>query len=80
MAYIERAIIVADHESEVRITIEPGYMNDRDQESLRFMVSVKNAAGELRLPYADIRPLAEALLSAVSGRDVRVTTKKARKR
>ena len=76
MAYIENATIIADHEREVRITVEPGYMDDRDRDALRFMVEVKGTRGEMRLPYADILPLCEALLSAVAGRPVKVTTKK----
>jgi hypothetical protein len=76
MAYVENATIIADHESEVRITVEPGYMDDRDRDALRFVVEVKGTRGEMRLPYADVRPLAEALLSAVAGRPVKVTTKK----
>ena len=78
MAYIEQAVVIADHESEVRITVEPGYMDDRDRDSLRWVVEVKGSKGEMRLPYADVRPLAEALLSAVAGRPVKVTTKKAK--
>jgi len=76
MAYVENATIIADHEHEVRITVEPGYMDDRDRDALRFMVEVKGTRGEMRLPYADVRPLCEALLSAVAGRPVKVTTKK----
>jgi len=76
MAYIENATIIADHEREVRITVEPGYMDDRDRDALRFIVEVKGTHGEMRLPYADVRPLCEALLSAVAGRPVKVTTKK----
>ena len=77
MAYIEKAVVVADHEAEVRITIEPGYLDDRDRDSLRWVVEVKGSKGEMRLPYADVRPLAEALLSAVAGKSVKVTTRKA---
>ena len=76
MAYVEHATIIADHEREVRITVELGYMDDRDRDALRFMVEVKGTHGEMRLPYADVRPLCEALLSAVAGRPVKVTTKK----
>lgn len=76
MAYVENETIIADHEREVRITVEPGYMDDRDRDALRFMVEVKGARGEMRLPYADVRPLCEAMLSAVAGRPVKVTTKK----
>jgi hypothetical protein len=76
MAYVENATIIADHEREVRIIVEPGYMDDRDRDALRFMVEVKGTRGEMRLPYADVRPLCEALLSAVAGRPVKVTTKK----
>ena len=79
MAYIEKALVIADHEHEVRIIVEPGYLDDRDRDSLRWVVEVKGTKGEFRLPYHDVRPLAEAMLSAVAGRDVRVTTKKARK-
>lgn len=79
MAYVEKAIVVADHEREVRIVIEPGYLDDRDRDSLRWVVEVKGTKGEFRLPYCDVRPLAEAMLSAVAGRGVKVTTKKARK-
>jgi len=76
MAYIENATIIADHEREVRITVEPGYMDDRDRDALRFIVEVKGTHGEMRLPYADVRPLCEALLSAVAGRPVKVAAKK----
>jgi len=58
MAYIEDSIIVADHEREVRIVIEPGYLDDRDRDSLRFMVEVKGTKGELRLCHEDARTLA----------------------
>ena len=56
MAYIENATIIADHEREVRITVEPGYMDDRDRDALRFIVEIKGTHGEMRLPYADVRP------------------------
>lgn len=79
MAYVEGATIIADHESEVRITIEPGYMDDRDRDALRWLVEVKGTRGEMRLPYADVRPLTEALLSAVAGRSVTVTTRKVKR-
>jgi hypothetical protein len=76
MAYVENATIIADHESEIRIVVEPGYMDDRDRDAMRWVVEVKGTRSEMRLPYADVRPLAEALLSAVAGRPVKVTTKK----
>ena len=58
MAYIEDSIIVADHEREVRIVIEPGYLDDRDRDSLRFMIEIKGESGELRLCHEDARKLA----------------------
>lgn len=76
MAYVENATIIADHEHEVRITVESGYMDDRDRDAMRFIVEVKGTRGEMRLPCADVRPLCEALLSAVAGRPVKVTTKR----
>lgn len=79
MAYVENATVIADHECEVRIVIEPGYMDDRDRDALRFVVEVKGTRGEMRLPYADVRPLVEELLSMVAGRPVKVTTKRARR-
>lgn len=63
MAYIEDSIIVADHEREVRIVIEPGYLDDRDRDSLRFMVEVKGTKGELRLCHEDARALARKVLA-----------------
>lgn len=63
MAYVEDAIIVADHEREVRIVIEPGYMDDRDRDSLRFIVDVKGEIGELRLCHEDARALASKVIS-----------------
>ena len=79
MAYVEGATIIADHEREVRIVIEPGYMDDRDRDALRFVIEVKEERGEMRLPYGSVRPLCEALLSAVAGRSVKVTTKRVRR-
>jgi hypothetical protein len=77
MAYVEQALIVADHEREVRITIEPGYLDDRDRESLRFMVEVKGQRGELRLPVTDAKVLAKRIIEQTVGRPVRLTIRRA---
>ena len=76
MAYVEQAIIVADHEQEVRITIEPGYLNDRDLDCLRFVVEVKGTRGELRLPVPDAKSLAKRLIEQAVGRPVRLTIRR----
>ena len=77
MGYVERAIVVADHEREVRIVIEPGYLDDRDRECLRFMVDVKGTTGELRLPTHDAKMLAFQIIEQVVGRRVKLIIKKA---
>lgn len=76
MAYVESALVLADHESEVRITVEPGYLDDRDRDCLRFVVEVKGTRGELRLPHADARVLAAGLVGQVVGAPVRLTHKR----
>lgn len=63
MAYVEDSIIVADHEREVRIVIEPGYLDDRDRDSLRVIVEVKGTTGELRLCHEDARSLAGKMIA-----------------
>ena len=77
MAYVERAIVVADHEREVRIVIEPGYLDDRDRECLRFMVDVKGTTGELRLPISDAKILAKQIIEQAVGRPIKLTIRKA---
>lgn len=75
-AYVEQAIIVADHEAEVRIVVEPGYLDDRDRDCLRFLVMVKGTTGELRLPVPEVKTLAKQLLEQAIGHAVRLTIRK----
>lgn len=74
MAYVENAIILADHDRQIRIVIEPGYTDDQDRLSLRIMVEVKEESGEMRLPYGHIRPLCQKLISFALGREVKLYT------
>ena len=78
MAYLDRAIVLGDHESEVRIIIEPGYMDDRDRDCLRLLLEVKGARGEMRLPLPEAKELAALIVSQVVGYPVRLTHRRDR--
>jgi hypothetical protein len=75
-AYVDQAIVVADHEAEMRIVIEPGYTDDRDRDCLRFMVTIKNSTGELRLPVPDAKTLAKRLIEQALGHAVKLTIRR----
>jgi hypothetical protein len=76
--YIEDALLIVDHEYETRISVEPGYTDDRDRECLRFVMTVKDKTSELRVPYSEVRNLAKRLLELSMGRRIQLTTKRAR--
>ena len=76
--YIEDALLIVDHEYETRISVEPGYTDDRDLECLRFVMTVKDKTSELRVPYSEVRNLAKRLLELSMGRRIQLTTKRAR--
>jgi hypothetical protein len=77
-AYIEDALAIVDNEYNCRITVEPGYNDDRDRECLRLMLTVKDEVSEMRIPYSEVRNLAKRLLELSMGRRIRLTTRKAR--
>lgn len=74
--YLENALVIVDNESECRITVEPGYTDDRDRLCLRFIVTVKDKQGEMRLPYGEVIPLAKRLIELAAGRRVELKVKK----
>jgi hypothetical protein len=76
--YVEDALVIVDNDYECRITVEPGYTDDRDRECLRLMLTVKGATGEMRVPYLEVRNLAKRLLELSMGRRIRLTTRRAR--
>lgn len=76
--YVEDALVIVDNDHECRITVEPGYMDDRDRDCLRLLISVKSASGEMRLPYSDVLPLAKRLIELARGRRVKLLVKKER--
>jgi hypothetical protein len=76
--YIEDALLIVDNEYETKISVEPGYTDDRDRECLRFVVTVKDKAGELRVPYSEVRTLAQRLLELSMGRRIKLTTRGAK--
>lgn len=76
--YIEQALVVVDNEYETRLTFEPGYTDDRDRECVRVLVGVKDAKGELRIPYSEVMVLAKRLIELAQGRPVKLTIRKAR--
>jgi len=73
--YIEDALLIVDNEYETRISVEPGYTDDRDRECLRFVVTVKDKTSELRVPYSEVRTL---LLELSMGRRITLTTRGAK--
>jgi hypothetical protein len=76
--YIEDALVIVDNEYNCRITVEPGYNDDRDRECLRLVLTVKGATGEMRVPYLEVRNLARRLLELSMGRRIRLTIRRAR--
>jgi hypothetical protein len=76
--YVEDALLIVDNEYETRISVEPGYTDDRDRECLRFVVTAKDKTGELRVPYSEVRNLAKRLLELSMGRRIKLTTRGAR--
>ena len=78
MSYLDKAIVLGDHESEVRIVIEPGYMDDCDRESLRWQVEVKGQRAEFRLPYSEAKDLAALMIGHIVGYAVRLTHRRDR--
>jgi len=76
--YIEDALLIVDNEYETRISVEPGYTDDRDRECLRFVVTVKEETSELRVPYSEVRNLAKRLLELSMGRRIKLTTRGSR--
>jgi len=76
--YIEDALLIVDNEYETRISIEPGYTDDRDRECLRLMLTVKGATGEMRVPHSEVRTLAKRLLELSMGRRITLTTRGAK--
>lgn len=77
--YIEDAVVVVDNESECRITVEPGYTDDRDRECLRMTLRVKDREGEMRLPYSEVLPLATKLVSLAMNRTVKLAVKRVKR-
>ena len=75
--YVEDALVIVDNEYECRITVEPGYTDDRDRECLRLMLTVKGATGEMRVPHSEVLPLAKRLIELSLGRRVKLTVRKA---
>jgi len=76
--YIGDALLIVDNEYETRISVEPGYTDDRDRECLRFVVTVKEETSELRVPYSEVRNLAKRLLELSMGRRIKLTTRGSR--
>ncbi len=76
--YIEDALLIVDNEYETRICIEPEVLDDRDRECLRFVMTVKDKTGELRVPYSEVRNLAKRLLELSMGRRITLTTRGAK--
>jgi len=76
--YIEDALLIVDNEYETRISVEPGYTDDRDRECLRLVVTVKDKTSEMRVPYSEVRNLAKRLLELSMGRRITLTTRGAK--
>lgn len=78
MSYlVERAVIVGDFESEVRVEFEPGFLDDLDRSCVLIRVEVKNTRAEFRLPVDDALVLGKRLIDVAKGEDVVVTLRKA---
>jgi len=73
--YLEDALLIVDNDYEVRISVEPGYSDDRDRECLRFVVTVKDKTSECRVPYSEVRNLAQRLLELSMGRRIKLATR-----
>ena len=76
--YIEDALLIVDNEYETRISVEPGYIDDRDRKCLRLVVTVKDETSELRVPYSEVRNLAKRLLELSMGRRIKLITRGSR--
>ena len=74
---VERAVVLGDFESEVRVAFEPGYLDEHDRLSVAVRVEVKGTEGEFRLPVADALVLAKRLIDVAKGEDTVVTVRKA---
>lgn len=75
--YVEDALVIVDNEYECRITVEPGYRDDRDRDCLRFAVCIKGQSSEMRVPQSEVLPLAKRLIELSLGRRVKLTIRKA---
>jgi hypothetical protein len=76
--YVEDAVVIVDNEYDCRITVEPGYTDDRDRECLRLMVNVKDKSSEMRLPFSEVLPLARRLIELARGHRVKLLVKRER--
>ncbi len=78
MSYLtERAVIVGDFESEVRLAFELGYLDHLDRACVLIRAEVKEERAEFRLPVADALVLGKRLIDVAKGEDTVVTIRKA---
>lgn len=73
MAYVEKAIVLCDHESEIKVFVEPGFTDDSGADALELSFDVKGSKASFRLNVVAVRELARELVGLTVGAPVKLT-------
>jgi len=73
MAYVDKAIVLVDNDSEIKVFVEPGFTDDSYADALEFSFDVKGSKASLRLDVAAVRKLARELVGLTVGAPVKLT-------